>query len=362
MTEKRYPVHYANFVCHFGNRELLDYLNEIVLPAFTSPDAVRTFKNGRYFFDSVELVNLAREPGTHELAICGRFVKDMIVRSEQRWDSEVGTLVAETRNLETAPSAVFVLLLASHKLIYLLETASAPGMESFRTTAANFLSVARRSYIDSIANRAKSGELTESEQAQYVERDEDGDPRQVTKSRLNELVGATELEIVPLSNEETLRSFLQLFQKLQVATVRLVKPNSELDNDDFIEGFRDQSDAVGSRNSTLSYRNPEGLIQEKVAEQLEIAAADANTEIKLAGVDATGRSLRGSNNEFKIVSYLEKKPPEIPTLAQRMFTMFRNLRKDGLIKTADANLSDQAAATLANLAAKVANDGHADAH
>jgi hypothetical protein len=235
-------------------------------------------------------------------------------------------------------------------------------MESFRTTAANFLSVARRSYIDSIANRAKSGELTESEQAQYVERDEDGDPRQVTKSRLNELVGATELEIVPLSNEETLRSFLQLFQKLQVATVRLVKPNSELDNDDFIEGFRDQSDAVGSRNSTLSYRNPEGLIQEKVAEQLEIAAADANTEIKLAGVDATGRSLRGSNNEFKIVSYLEKKPPEIPTLAQRMFTMFRNLRKDGLIKTADANLSDQAEATLANLAAKVANDGHADAH
>ncbi len=360
MTEKRYPVHYANFVCHFGSRELLDYLNEIVLPAFTSAKAVRTFKDGRYFFDSVELVNLAHEPGTLELAICGRFVKDMIVRSEQRWDSEIGTLVPEVRKLETAPSAVFVLLLASHKLIYLLETASAPGMESFRTTAATFLSAARRDYIDSIANRAKKGELTESEQAQYVEHDENGKPGRVTKIRLHELVGATALEIVPLSNEETLRSFLQLFKKLQVATVRLVKPNSELDNDDFIEGLREKSEAVGSRNSTLTYRNSDGLIRDKVAEQLEVAATDANTEIKLEGIDATGRSLRGSNDEFKIVSYLDSKPAEIPSLARRMYNLFRSLRQDGLIKTADAEPSHQVMATLTTLAAKVRNDGQAN--
>lgn len=196
----------------------------------------------------------------------------------------------------------------------------------------------------------------------FIEHEEDGEPKRVTISRLSELVGVTELEIVPLANEETLRNFLKRFQKLQVATVRLVKPNSELDNDDFIEGFRNKSDAVGSKNSSLSYRNPEGLIREKVAEQLEIAAADANTEIKIAGIDDTGRSLRGSNDEFKIVSYLEKKPPAIPTLARRMFNMFSNLRKDGLIKTADAHLSSQATATLATLAVRVANDGHTDAH
>ena len=26
MADKKYPVHYANFVCHFGDAELLDYL------------------------------------------------------------------------------------------------------------------------------------------------------------------------------------------------------------------------------------------------------------------------------------------------------------------------------------------------
>ena len=125
---KRYPVHYANFVCHFGELELLDYLNEIVIPAFVLRRGERRFKDGRYFFDAVEIVNLSSDTSMQELAICGRFVKDMIVRSEQRWDTVAGTLVTEARKLETAPSAVFVLLLASHKLIYLLETTSAPGL------------------------------------------------------------------------------------------------------------------------------------------------------------------------------------------------------------------------------------------
>ena len=361
MTEKRYPVHYANFVCHFGEQELLDYLNEIVVPAFTSAAAVRTFKDGRYFFNSVEIVNVANTAGHTELAICGRFVKDMIVRSEQRWDSERGTLVADARKLETAPSAVFVLLLASHKLIYLLETANAPGIESFRTTVASFLSAARRDFIDSIVRRSKEGNLTANEQQRYVESEEDGQARRVTKIRLHELIGPVSLEILALSNEESLRTFLERFKKLQVATLRLIKPNSELDNDDFIDSIRAKSDAVGSKNSTLMYRNSEGLVREKVAEQLEVAVAEANTEIKLEGVDATGRSLRGSNDEFKIVSYLDTKPADIGSLARRMFLLFRSLKQDGLIKTADPVPSDNAQAKLAVLAAGINNDGQADA-
>ena len=45
MADKKFPVRYANFVCHFGESELLDYLDEIVVPAFTS-GGVRTFKDG----------------------------------------------------------------------------------------------------------------------------------------------------------------------------------------------------------------------------------------------------------------------------------------------------------------------------
>lgn len=360
MADKHYPVHYANFVCHFGADELLNYLHEIVVPAFTSSH-VRTFKDGRYFFNSVAILDLSAKEDGSELAICGRFVKDMIVRSEQRWDPSIGSLVAEIRKMETAPSAIFVLLLASHKLIYLLETSNAPGMESFRSTAANFLAAERRKYISSVAERAKEGRLTAKETERFVENDETGAQVKITKTRLAELVGAVDLEVVPLSNEESLRKFLERFKVLQAASLRLVKPNSELDNDDFIDEFRTKADAVGSKNSSLNYRNPDGLIKSQIAGQLDAAAADANTEIKLEGKDAAGQVLRGSNHEFKIVSYLDSKVTDLATTARRMFALFKSQRETGLIKMTGSAPTDEAKAALTVLASQMRDpqDGRA---
>lgn len=360
MANKHYPVHYANFVCHFGADELLHYLHEILAPAFMSHH-VRTFKDGRYFFDSVKILDLSKKGDAPELAICGRFVKDMIVRSEQRWDPVAGSLVADIRKMETAPSAIFVLLLASHKLIYLLETASAPGLESFRSTATSFLAAERRNYISSIVERAKENRLTAQETKRFVERDENDAPVKITKTRIAELVGSVDLEVVPLSNEETLRKFLERFKVLQAASLRLVKPNSELDNDDFIDEFRTKSDAVGSMNSSLTYRNAEGLIKSEIARQLEVAAADANAEIKLEGKDAAGQVLRGSNHEFKIVSYLDSKLTDLVTTARRMVALFNLQRENGLIKSTGSAPTDEAKSALAILATRMrdAQDGTA---
>ena len=352
MADKKYPVHYANFVCHFGADELLDYLQEIVVPAFTS-SGVRTFKDGRYFFDSVRILDVASRGDASELAICGRFVKDMVIRSEQRWDPDVQALVPDAQRLETAPSSIFVLLLASHKLIYLLETSSAPGLESFRSTAANFLASARRDYINDVHMRANVGLLTEEEATKFLERSEDGAPEKVTKTRLNELVGPVDLDVVALSNEESLRKFLDRFRILQSVTVRLVKPNSEIDNDDFLGIIRTKSDAVRSRNSSLTYRNTEGLIKSKVLDQLEVAAAEANTEIKLEGKDATGQGLKGSNDQFKVISYLGSKPIDFATTVGRMFALFKSQRQSGLIKPSEGALSDSAKERLTALSAQL---------
>ena len=172
MAEKKYPVHYANFVCHFGEAELLDYLDEIVVPAFLNR-GVRTFKDGKYFFHSVQVFNLGNAKNQPELAICGRFVKDMVVRSEQRYDAATDTVLPDNQRMETAPSAIFALLLASHKLIYLLETASAPGLESFRSTVNSFLGKARLKYIEDVQKRAEIGTLTDEEAARFPARDGD---------------------------------------------------------------------------------------------------------------------------------------------------------------------------------------------
>lgn len=330
MADKKFPVHFANFVCHFGPYELLDFLEEIVVPAFLNGH-VRTFKDGQYFFHSVEILNLGRK-SQPEFAICGRFVKDMVVVSEQRYDSSTNRLVIDSKKMETAPSAIFVLLLASHKLIYLLETANAPGLESFRSTVSNFLAKARTNYLGDIYSRAETQSLTPSETGRFPVADQAGNFIRVTKTRLNELLPAADLEIVPLANDESLRAFVSRFKVLQTATMRLVKPNSELDNDDFLAAVREKSNAVGSETASLTYKNQDGLVKKYVVEQLEAAAAEGNTEIKLEGKDASGLALKGTNSEFKVVSYLTSKPVELLAAGRAMLSLFKAHLASGLIK------------------------------
>ena len=376
MGERKFPVHYANFVCHFGDAELLDYLDEIVVPAFLH-GGVRTLKDGKYFFHSVQILNLGNVNNQPQMAICGRFVKDMVVRSEQRYDAVTDTVLPNNQKMETAPSAIFSLLLASHKLIYLLETANAPGLESFRSTVNSFLGTARINYIDDVQKRSEIGSLTAEEAIRFPaigveEMSEAGEalgdanldddqPKKLTKKKLRQLLPPVNLEIVALSNDESLRAFVDRFQTLQSATLRLVKPNSELDNDEFLATVRVKANAVRSETSSLTYKNPDGLVKAQVVKQFEAAASEGNTEIKLDGKDQTGQTLRGSNNEFKVVSYLLSKPDGLPATARSLLTLFKAQRNSGLIKAPDHELNNRSKNRLAALAQQAtgASDGGA---
>ena len=373
MADRKFPIHYANFVCHFGGAELLDYVDEIVVPAFTG-GGVRTFKDGTYRLHSVKVLDLGTVKAHSELAICGRFIKDMVVRSEQHYDARTDTVVPDKKMMETAPSALFALLLASHKLIYLSETAHAPGMESFRSTITSLLGKARIAYIDDVHMRSRLGSLTDEETARFpaiAEADtsdgeeqilemggiDDGSPKKLTKKWLRELLPPADLEILALSNDEELRAFVARYKILQSATLRLIRPNSELDNDDFLAQVREKADKAGSETSSLVYRNPEGLNKRQIVAQFETAASEGNTEIKLDGKDALGQTLRGSNNEFKVVSYLTSLPVGILLTARAMFSAFRQQRASGLIKAPDHELNDRAKLRLTALASQVPNAG-----
>jgi hypothetical protein len=356
MTEKKYPVHYANFICHFGNAELLDYLQEIVLPAFKSLGS-RKFKDVKYFFHSVQVLDLGEVSGPPEMAICGTFVKDMVVRSEQRYDATTKSLVTDNQKMETAPSATFVLILASHKLIYLSETGKAPGLTSFRSTVYNFLGAARLRYIKDVYDRTKTDSLSVEELKRFTKIGEKGELTGLNKTALSLAIPQAELEIVALSSDESLRAFVQRFKTLQSATLRLVKPNSELDSDEFFAALRDKGNDVGSATSTLTYRNSEGLIKPAVVAQLEAAALEGNTEITLDGVDLTGQKLRGSNDEFKVVSYLESKVSMLPQKARAMLRLFKVQLSTGLISLPQNQLSALGKRRLDLLADQVAKAG-----
>ena len=77
----RNQIEFANVLCHFGDdKVLLDYLDEIIVPAFTDDTLVRL--RGRetptvYHFYEVQVEVLDKTVSPPLIGISGRFVKDV---------------------------------------------------------------------------------------------------------------------------------------------------------------------------------------------------------------------------------------------------------------------------------------------
>lgn len=335
-----HPVHFANFICHVGNAELADVLSEIIIPAFET-DKTRAFRDIRYLLHEVKVTDLSMHPGEEVPVIVGRLIKDMVVRSEQQFDASSGQLLKAKQQMHTSPSSVFVLLLDSHKLIYCHETPNAPGLDAFKSTIASFLSRAREDVIRLLHDEKRAtGDISNATNAeilhkcspQAMSQGETTDAlKKPTLKLLRELIPEPSLEVVPLSNDETLREFIKRFKILDHATVRLLRRNSEIDNDEFFEQVRSKGDDAGADVSTITYKNKSGLTKDHVVAQLE-SALTGNAEVKLSGKDETDVRIRGTNEEFKAVAKLTEVPASIVIAARALLGVFNEYVRKGLVK------------------------------
>ena len=70
---KQQSAYFANFICKFGDdKVLLDYVEEIVAPAFTDDTLVREFGSTHLFFYESKIVKL-EDGGIPVVGIAGTF-------------------------------------------------------------------------------------------------------------------------------------------------------------------------------------------------------------------------------------------------------------------------------------------------
>lgn len=74
MAARELPLEMGNFVCKFGKANLIDYFEEIVLPAFSDKSLSRKYGQTSYFFEKVKLVTV-----DGRVLLAGRIIKDMIL-------------------------------------------------------------------------------------------------------------------------------------------------------------------------------------------------------------------------------------------------------------------------------------------
>lgn len=313
MPKKTYIMEFGNFICKFGRKKLLDFAESIVIPAFFDKKLYRYFGETRYFLYNVEFIDLTKNHDKPIAAICGRIIKDTILEREQVFDENKG-LVKDSRAIKSSPSAIFLLILNNHRLIYIKETKDAPTKETFGNTILNFL-------------RSKHQEFINNE---YIKIN--SDDKKITKRELLKIYPRPSLDIIPLTSNVGIEEFIQKYNKLKKIEIIFKNRNDETDNNYFFEALQTRQDLIQSKNTKLTHYNKEGLEKEEAIKEVQEASSHGNQLIKLSGIDEDGDKLDGNNEEFQLKKSIVGITGNIEEDAANIYNSFLTLLESGTIK------------------------------
>ena len=303
---------FANFILKFGDSDLLDYFENVVVGAFTDDALVSNRRGSSFYFLDVQLVELT--PGEGDWSIAGRMVQDTVLRRTQVYREGEG-LVHDEATLQSCPSAFFVLTLSDHRLIYFAETAYAPALSSFKATITAFLKRKHLSFLDR-------------EQALLAA--DSNEP--ISRRQMVETHSAPSLTIVPLTNKEGIEDFLARYSVIRKVEIVVHKPNREVDASDAVANIQALRKQLGSDKAKLSLSESDGLDHDGTKEVLEDITDSPNTDTTVSGLDQEGDKLEGSNEDFSVRAEVDLAQLETPNMARRLFAKMEELRARGVLR------------------------------
>lgn len=315
-------LEFGNYTLKFGeDKVLLDLFEEVVMPSFLERKFVRHLKNkGDYFFLDTQTVVLDPSPESPVLGITGRIVKNTKLKREQIFRDD-GGIIEDKRELETAPSSTFLLILNNHRLILSKEVPGAPTIQNFESTSQYCLTERYKEYISEQFEQAK------------IAKEENPDLGRVTKKSLKKILASPKLRITPLSDEESLEAFVERLHHIDKVTIKLLPTNrEEIDNDDFWADSGRRREEMNSLSAKVEFANKkDGLDNQIVFNQARSATNLGNSEINFKGYDEQGDTISGSNDDFSLSVELDELPKNAERAAKLKYGTFCHLVQTNVI-------------------------------
>lgn len=299
----------ANFVCTFGsNGELLTYVDELFIPTFFDDKLVRTHGQSSYYIYEPFWLNLGKE-GEGDLAIAGRFVKDMTLTREQILRR--GQLMEDYDEMQSSPSSFFVLLLRDHRLLYFGETSHAPEMGAFASTVQIFIRRKWREYLTDL--HAEKG-------------------NKLTHKDLRKQIPMPNIDIVPVAKKAKIKELLKDFDKITRLKFRLIRPNQETDASKVFQSVRERLQPLDPARLDVELAQSQGLDHDETVDAVEEAAAGLNTDIIIRGKDAVGNALKVENQDLALRIPVADPPTTKKSLAKKLYKIFEKQIESGSLR------------------------------
>ena len=311
---RRHVANFANFICKFGENDLLDYADSIVVPAFLDHSLVRIYRRTAFILHDVKFVTLDKRKEPPLVGLTGRFVKDTQLTREQLFDRDKG-LVQDPQSMRSSPSVFFVLILNNHRLIYFPETTHAPTLDMFRSTVLWCLRIKHEQFVNELFSDLKNA-------------DED-----VGKTQLLELHPRPTLEVIPISGNEEIRRFIKRYDRLRKIDFQIIRTNDEIDGEGLFDDVRKYLGTdLDAKFTKVTVSNTKGLNKKAAIERVEAATATANQGIVMSGHDSEGNEIKGDNQEFRVGSMIRTVPETRFGLTEKLLSVFQHLLESGVIR------------------------------
>ena len=311
---RQYHANFANFVCRFGvEKVLLDYAEEIVIPAFSDETLVRKYGDyTTYFIKNFKISEVDEQDGPI-LVLSGRFIKNTFMKRDQIYDPKIG-IVKDRQVMPTAPSAFFVLILNNHRLVYFAETGGAPDISAFEVTIKQFIQKKYEEFINNNFKLAKEGGV------------------KVTKKALRIEHAPPTVNVMPLTNEASVEEFLKNFSKLKRIEFQLIAPNHEIDGHAIWGQLREYNERLDPDRTTVRTEREEGFDLSEAKSQISDASSAGNQRVKLTGLDANNNRITGDNERFRVSVQIDNLPNTEEGLISRLYNAFKDLLNAGVLK------------------------------
>jgi len=253
----------------------------------------------------VRLITLDSNLDIPVLGLAGRFVKKTKLKRTQVLTSD-NQLKEDQRELDSAPSSIFLLILNNHRLLFCKEMPGAPDINNFLKTSQYCLGKAHADHIDR--------EVAKLDLSTSIE-------KQGARKLLVHDLPFPSLRITPLLDGEELSGFIDRFSIINKLTVKLLKTNKdEIDNDDFWESIEKKKEEIDGDSVKVEISSTShGLNKEVVRDEAVNAGAYANSDISIVGYDREGDRLRGDNNDFSLKAEIESLSRNVEAAARQMF-------------------------------------------
>ncbi|MDA2756502.1 hypothetical protein PDQ74_05850 [Bacillus cereus group sp. Bc005] len=252
MIERK-SLYIANFNCTFGkeNKPMLDYFEEIVMPAFQQSQ-VRESDGNKYFFDNVKLIMVKGE-----FMLGGLLIKRTKLEVKSLYTEGKLTLTNEIHPSD--PYSYFLINLKNHRMVLVKNQKGSPNLGNFSATAKYVL----KDYVGKINRDIEDKE---------------------------ERLPAANLNIVAIPFKDAIRKEMRNVKKIQNVILRFYPLNGDIDGNEVFTYMREMLEEVDSKSGYTQINTPDN--RENVINLLDDTNGLVRPTLRVVYNNGSARTLR----------------------------------------------------------------------